>query len=58
MQEQRKSDMSAKVESQGADNDGQRLLIEVRQSLAVCVDCAQRCPNPLNLGYSEREGRE
>ena len=36
MQEQRKSDVSAKVESQVAD-DGQRLLAEVRQLLAVSV---------------------
>ena len=36
MQEQRKSDVSAKVESQAAD-DGQRLLTEVRQLLAVSV---------------------
>ena len=40
MQEQRKSDVSAKVESQEAD-DGQRLLAEVSQLLAECVDCAQ-----------------
>ena len=35
MQEQRKSDVSAKVESQGADDNGQRLLAEVRQLLVV-----------------------
>ena len=42
MQEQRKSNVSAKVESWGADDDGQRLLTEVRQPLAVCVDCTQK----------------
>ena len=56
MQEQRKSDVSAKVESQAAADDGQRLLAEVNQPLAECVDRAQRCPNP--LGYSAREERE
>ena len=56
MQEKRKSDVSAKVKSQAADDDGQRLLTEVRQPLAVSVDHAQRCPNP--LGYSAREERE
>ena len=35
------SGVSAKVESQVAD-DGQRLLAEVRQLLAECVDCAQK----------------
>ena len=56
MQEQRKSDVSAKIESQAADDDDQSLLAEVRQLLAECVDSAQRCPNP--LGYSAREKRE
>jgi hypothetical protein len=41
IQEQR-SDESTKVEYHGADDDGQRLLAEVSQPLAVFVDHAQR----------------